>query len=97
MKIPNFLNLKAIQTEGDKSGHFTDEWRNTLTQLFTELQNKASDESLVVPPQPTPNLSKLALSKYKGGLVYDDTTNELKVNVYNSLTDTHEFKTIQVI
>lgn len=75
MNIPTFINDKFV----DESGYLTDTWRNVLTQLFTELQSNASNESLVVPQQTTTDIAKL--TNYKGGLVYDSTTNQLKVNI----------------
>lgn len=100
MNIPNFTDVKVIETEGDKAGMFTETWRMIFSQLFTELQKNASNESIVTPSQPTTNISQLQGSnkkQYTGGLVYDSTTNLLKVSIYDPGSDTNTFKTIQTL
>lgn len=99
MNIPNFLDVPVVETEGANKGKFTETWRNIMTRLFSELQNNASNESLVMPQQPTSNIAQLggANKQYTGGLVYDSTTNEVKVSIYNPGLDINTFKVVQVL
>lgn len=87
MKIPNLIHEKII----DEHGRLHPAWRDVLEQLFTQLQLNLSNEGYVVPQQPTTNITKLNTSKSIGALLYDSTTNELKVNLNGT------FKTIQTV
>jgi len=85
MIIPNFENIKFV----NRDGYLTDEWQNVLQALFTVLQRNVSNEGFQVPQQPTANIAKLQSqfattanpADYFGDLVYDSTTDELKVNI----------------
>ena len=83
MKIPNFINERFV----DENGHLTETWQLILTKLFTELQNNASDEGLVMPRQSAANIAQLNLTKYTGALVYNDDTNKAMVNINGTLKE----------
>jgi hypothetical protein len=100
MKIPNFIDVPVVEVDGEKKGQFTETWRNIFTQLFQVLQQNASDESLVTPQQTTLNISQLQganMQKYTGGLIYDSTTNKLKVSIFDPMSGTNTFKEIQLL
>jgi hypothetical protein len=91
--IPNFENLKFV----DENGMLTDTWRQTMSGLITQLQKTISKEGLVVPQQTSSNIAILNNIKSLGALLYDQNTNQLKVNISgafspvvhgNSLNDT---------
>ncbi len=77
MNIPNFENIKFV----DGRGYLTEQWQFILQQLFTQMQNNLSNEGLNVPQQPTTTINQLNTNASKGNLLYDDTTDELKVNI----------------
>jgi hypothetical protein len=78
MKIPNFIgDLKLT----DDNGYLTEEWKQTFGQLFNELQSQMSDESHITPSQSSSNITQLNVPEYKGGLLYDEDNDKLKVNI----------------
>ncbi|MDD5212360.1 MAG: hypothetical protein PHV62_08080 [Sulfuricurvum sp.] len=77
MNIPNFENIKFV----DSRGYLTEEWQLILQQLFQALQGNLSDEGFKVPQQPTTVINQLNTAASKGALLYDSTTNQLKVNI----------------
>lgn len=77
MKIPNFENIQFV----DRSGYLTPEWQLILQQLFQSLQKNVSDEGLFVPQQPTTIINQLNTAASTSALLYDSTTNQLKVNI----------------
>lgn len=90
MNIPTFHNSRVV----DKDGNFTSEWLSIMQILFSQLKSNFSREGIRVPQQPTstindPNVLNNIASK--GVVIYDETTNELKVNINGT------FKVIQVI
>ena len=87
MNIPNFNDTRVI----DKDGKLSDEWRQILSQLFTQLQGGLSDEGISVPQQSSANITTLADANKSGTLLYDSDNHLLKVNV-NGI-----FKTIQTL
>jgi hypothetical protein len=95
MNIPNFENV-AVTTSGSL---LSEVWTLILQQLITELQNNLSNEGYLVPQQPTTTIAMLqaqyALSPvpsvYYGNLLYDSTTDQLKVNIAGT------FKVVQVV
>ena len=97
MNIPNFEDVKFVETEGQNKGMLTETWRGILSQIIQQLQLNASDESLVAPSQTTSNILTIqnAGEKYKGGLIYDSTTNQLKVGIYNPISKTNTFQVVQ--
>lgn len=100
MKIPNFIDVQVVETEGENKGKFTETWRNIMTQLFQTLQQNASDESLVTPQQTTANIAQLQganMQQYTGGLIYDSTTNQLKVSIFDPMSGTNTFKVVQLL
>jgi hypothetical protein len=100
MKIPNFIDVPVIELDGENKGKFTETWRNIMTQLFQVLQQNASDEGLIVPQQSTANISQLEGAnnqQYTGALIYDFTTNKIKVSIFNPISGTNTFKEIQLI
>lgn len=75
MKIPNWPKTKLLGPNGELhpsiDGYFD--------QLTVSMQTNLSDEGFRVPNQPTTNISQLVTNIPSGNLVYDATTNELKV------------------
>ena len=78
MKIPNFANDRFV----DANGSMTTVWANIINQLITELQLNLSNEGYVLPQLTTTQINDLTdVNKSKGAMVYDETTNEFKVNI----------------
>lgn len=83
MMIPNFEFTRFV----NRDGNLTDEWQNVLQALFTALQTNVSNEGFQIPQQTTANVAKLQTqfaaspnpSVYYGNLIYDSTSNQLKV------------------
>jgi len=87
MNIPNFIDTEMV----DKEGKLTDVWKNTLNQLFSELQQNASNDSGVVfPQQASEDIDKFTGENSLGATFYDKTNHALKVNING------EIKTIKV-
>ncbi len=87
MNIPNFENIKFV----DHNGNLTPQWQLILQNLFQQLQNNLSDEGYKVPQQPTATITALNTAASTGALLYDSTTDELKVNIAGT------FKVVQVV
>ena len=95
MKIPNFENTSIT----NRGSNWSDQWSLIMQQLITALQTNLSDEGYLVPQQSSGNIATLQTqfaasptpSAYFGDLVYDSTTNELKVNINGT------FRVIQVV
>ncbi len=78
MMIPNVLNTKIA----DENGNLTDEWMLLITQLVTELQLNLNNEGYKLPQLETVDINKLTdVDKSKGAMIYDSTTNQMKVNI----------------
>jgi hypothetical protein len=83
MMIPNFENVRFV----NRDGYLTDEWQNIFQSLISSLQTNVSNEGYRVPQQPTTTINMLqsqfasspSPSVYYGNLLYDSTTNQLKV------------------
>lgn len=88
MSIPNLQSQPMIDP---KTGNTVTMWLGWFSQLTTVLQNILSDEGLLVPQQPTTNITILDNTKSIGRLVYDSTTNQLKININGT------FKVVQVV
>ena len=86
MTIPVFDNIRMV----DKEGMLTPEWKSILTDLFATLQDRMSDEGLVMPSQPASNIALLTSSD-NGAMVYDSDNNVAKININGT------FKTIQTV
>ncbi len=84
MNIPNFIDSQVV----DKDGKLTDTWKQILSQLFAQLQGGLSEEGILVPQQKTENINLLTGEKNYGKLIYDSSTNKLKINLNGT------FKTI---
>ncbi len=95
MNIPNFEPSKFVE----RSGNLSDTWSLILQQLITELQKNLSNFGYQVPQQPTTVINDLQAqyiasanpSAYYGNLLYDSTTNQLKVNIAGT------FRVVQVV
>jgi hypothetical protein len=87
MNIPNFENIKFV----DSNGYLTESWQNIMQQLVTQLQQNLSDEGYKVPQQPTATITTLNTAASKGALLYNSTTDALEVNIAGV------FKTVQVV
>jgi hypothetical protein len=81
MNIPNFTDIKFV----NEDGNLTDTWRQTLSQLFTELQKNTSNEGLVSPSQNVTNIGVLAPNIFNGTLIYDETNNNLAAKINGSM------------
>lgn len=85
MIIPNFENIRIV----DRNGYLTPEWQLILQQLFSALQTNVSEEGFVIPKKSTVDIAKIASqfattqnpADYFGDLLYDSTTDQLKVNL----------------
>jgi hypothetical protein len=77
MKVPNFEDLPVV----DKAGKFTPEWKQILSELFTQMQKNLSDEGLTAPAQSTANIASLTGTEKNGAILYDSDTDQLKVNL----------------
>ena len=77
MNIPNFINTKIV----NENGELTETWRDVITQLFTQLQLNVSDEGFMIPNQPTANVSALGGTDSNGAMLYDSDKNLFKGNV----------------
>jgi len=86
MKVPTFEYNKVIKDNGE----FSDGYRQMFTQLLNQLTINFSDYGLVPPSQPTATITDLT-SAANGTLIYDSTTNQLKVNINGT------FHVVQVI
>lgn len=85
MTIPVFDNIRVV----DENGIFTPEWRAIIQNLFQTLQDRFSNEGLVMPSQSVTNINQLNNSD-NGALVYDETTNLPKIRV-NGIWETLNF------
>jgi len=82
MIIPNFVDEKIV----DKNGNLSDSWKQIFSQLITQLQKNLSNEGHVVPSQGTTNIATIFADPDKSGaLLYDKDTHQLKVNVNGSV------------
>lgn len=85
MNIPNFENVRFV----GRDGMLTDQWLLIIQQLITQLQTNLSNEGYLIPQLPTTTITDLQTqyaasanpSVYYGNLLYDSTTNQLKVNI----------------
>jgi|15BtaG_2_1085339.scaffolds.fasta_scaffold00113_25 hypothetical protein len=76
MKVPNL----SIGQFTDKEGHLTPEAKNFFALLIQNMQADLSDEGIVAPSQSTATITSLA-SSTNGAILYDSSTDELKVNI----------------
>lgn len=86
--IPTYVQEKIVDEEGNISAA----WSYWFQQVITYLQNNFSQEGFVVPNLPTATINQIttndnasASPKYVGGLYYDTTTNQLKVNINGTI------------
>lgn len=95
MNIPNFENIRFV----DEKGYLTESWQNIMQQLFTALQSNVSNEGFQIPQQTTATIATLQTrfaaatdpTVYNGDMLYDSSTDELKVNIAGT------FKVVQVV
>lgn len=95
MNIPNYEFAPAISN----GGYFSDQWSLILQQLITALQTNLSDNGYLIPQKTTTEINTLQTqfaaaptpSAYYGDLIYDKTTDQLKVNIAGT------FKVVQVV
>lgn len=55
MNIPNYVNSRVV----DENGNFTSEWGNVMMQLLTELQLNAGTEGLKASPLASTQIADL--------------------------------------
>lgn len=80
MNITNLPRDPLIINENDIHPH----WRVYLNQLTNQLQEFLSDERYKTPEQSLDNISQLEdLEKNKGGVVYNTSNNDIRLNVKN--------------
>jgi hypothetical protein len=78
MLIPNFINTKPV----DENGNWTPEWANIMTQLLTQMQLNLSNEGFVMPKLTGTQIGYLTdADKSNGALVQDSTDGSLKYNL----------------
>ena len=85
MNIPNFENV-ALTNRGSM---LSDTWALILQQLITALQTNLSNEGFRIPQAPTTMITALQTqfalmpdpTVYYGDMLYDTTTDQLKVNI----------------
>jgi hypothetical protein len=66
---------------GKKHYHMHTVWHDFFSQLTTTLQQVLSQEGLSIPKQPTTTINSLTAAQSVGAFLYDNTTNEMKVNL----------------
>lgn len=80
MIIPNFVQDKLV----DSTGAMTPNWVMFFSQLIDQMQANLSDEGVVIPSQTTANISVIKdhdPAPLNGTIIYDSTTNQLKVKL----------------
>lgn len=77
MNVPNFIHDKFV----DENGYLTDGWRLFFNQLINEMNENLSQEGIVMPSQTTANADIIKTDALNGTILYDSTTNELKVRL----------------
>lgn len=81
MIIPNFVHDKVV----DGEGNLTPQWIMFFTQLLDQMQLNLSEEGIVAPSQTTSNITIIESDPnnvpLNGTLLYDSTTNQLKVRL----------------
>lgn len=77
MNVPNFIHDKFV----DENGYLTDGWRLFFNQLINEMNENLSQEGIVMPSQTTDNADIIKTDALNGTILYDSTTNELKVRL----------------
>lgn len=95
MNIPNFLNSKPV----DKDGNWTPEWSLIMQQLISALQTNLSDEGFRIPQQTEETIKTLQKqflasanpTIYYGDILYDVDNNVAKINIMGA------FLTIQTV
>lgn len=95
MNIPNYENLPFV----DDNRYLSDSWSLIMQQLITALQTNVSDQGFQIPKLTTTQINALLTqfnasadpSVYFGDLLYDSTTDQLKVNIAGT------FKVVQVV
>jgi hypothetical protein len=87
MLIPNFINEKPV----DENGNWSPEWQNIMVQIITQMQTSLSNEGFNMPQLPTTDIAKLTGAQSIGAIVYDNTLNELKANINGT------WKTVTVV
>ena len=83
MKVPNFENIQVV----DKNGFLTNEWRQIMTELFTQMHTSLSDEGLIAPSQSTSNITQLSVAEKNGATFYDSDLHAQKV-IINGIVKT---------
>lgn len=74
---PNYTEMQVV----DKDGKFTPTWRGIMQQLLTQLQINLSDNGFRIPNKISDDIKELKTSSTTGTLLYDSTTDELKVRL----------------
>ena len=87
MKIPTFNNIKFV----DKDGFLTNEWRNILDVLFSQLSIDLGETGINVPSVNSSEIEKIRERSPDGKILIDEGTKEFKVK----LNDV--FRTIRLI
>lgn len=92
--IPNYVQEKLV----DENGFLTPAWSNWFQQMITYMQNNLSQEGMVTPSLTTDEITEITAQdnaatgaaggltpKYHGALMYDETTDQLKVNINGTI------------
>lgn len=75
--FPNLPTVNPILE--DKSFHPA--WQQWFQQVTSIIQNNLSPQGFILPQQPTTTITKLNTAASKGAIIYDETTNEAKINI----------------
>lgn len=77
MQIPNFINCRVV----DENGNWTPEWQNIMTQLLTETQINLSNEGYRIPQLTSADIANLTdLQKSNGNIVYNTDIQDFEGN-----------------
>lgn len=84
MNVPNFLNEKVV----DQNGNWTDPWRIVISQLLSQLKLNFSDQGFLLPPQKTSFIAGLTNAP-NGTIIYDSDISKGKIKengVFKTIT-----------
>lgn len=75
--FPNLPTVNPVQ----ENGNWHPAWQQWFQQVTTIIQNNLSPQGFILPQQSTTTINTLNTSASKGAIIYDETTNEAKINI----------------
>jgi hypothetical protein len=75
--FPNIPTVNPVL----KDGTWHPAWQQWFQQVTTIIQNNLSPQGFILPQQPTTTIKQLNTAASKGAMIYDETTNEVKINI----------------